>query len=73
MTTDAEASDKQVVLLVLEEIGEGSSAEVMVEASKISAKCKDRVPSILLALEKEQKVVKRISKEKKAIVWKFRQ
>ena len=41
----------------------------MDEATKLSSSCKDRVPSILITLEIEKKVIKKISKEEKAIVW----
>ena len=65
------SDDMKAVYLLLEDLGEASTEEVIQEAISVSSKCKDRVPSILIALEKEKKVLKRISKEKKAIVWKI--
>lgn len=62
---------KTAILVVLEELGEASTFEVMEEASKIASQCKDQAVSILMTLEKEKKVTKSISKEKKAIVWKL--
>ncbi len=70
LTKETELSnDKKAVIFVLEELGEASTSEIIAEAAKLSHRCKDRVPSILIALEKDNKVVKKISKEKKAIVW----
>ncbi len=60
---------KQKVLNLLKELGEASTAEVIERASKLTGRCKDLVPVILVVLEKEKKVSRRLSKEKKAIVW----
>lgn len=60
---------KKTVTMILEDLGEATTAEIIHKASQVSLECKDRVPRTLIALEKEKKVIKRISKEKKAIVW----
>lgn len=60
---------KEKILNILRELGESSTAEVIKGASKLKGRCKDLVPVILVVLEKEKKVSRRISKEKKAIVW----
>ena len=60
---------KEKILNILKEIGESSTAEVINSASKLEGRCKDLVPVILVVLEKEKKVSRRISKEEKAILW----
>lgn len=60
---------KRTITLLLEELGEATTAEIVEEASRVSRECKDRIPRTLIALEEEKKVTKRISKERKAIVW----
>ena len=62
---------KSKVLNLLKDLGEASTAEIIEQASKLSGRCKDLVPVILVVLEKEKKVSRRISKEKKAIIWTF--
>ena len=60
---------KAKILNLLKELGEASTAEVIEGASKLTGRCKDLVPVILVVLEKEKKVRRKISKEKKAIIW----
>ncbi|MHA1946108.1 MAG: DUF4386 domain-containing protein [Candidatus Hodarchaeales archaeon] len=64
---------KRTITKILEEIGEATTKEIIDEVSRVarSPECKDRIPGTLVALEKDKKVVKRISKERKAIVWKL--
>jgi hypothetical protein len=57
------------VILILEEKGELSTAEIVQEASKMSKKCKDSVPWTLISLEKKRKISKKLSKQKKGYVW----
>ena len=68
MSSNSDES-KEKILNILRELGESSTAEVIHSASKLEGRCKDLVPVILVVLEKEKKVSRRISKEKKAIVW----
>ena len=63
---------KRKILELVKDLGEASTAEIIAEASKTSkltVQCKDLVPVILVVLEKEKKVSRKISKEKKAIIW----
>jgi len=60
---------KMTVTMILEDLGEATTAEIIAKASHVSRECKDRIPGTLIALEKDNKVMKRVSKEKKAIVW----
>ena len=60
---------KETITMILEDLGEATTAEIIVRASQVSQECKDRIPNTLVTLEKEKKVIKRISKEKKALVW----
>jgi len=45
------------------------TTEIIEESAKVSAECKDRIPEALKALESDNKVTKRLSKEKKGYVW----
>ncbi len=62
---------KITISTILEDLGEATTAEIIDKASVISHDCKDRIPNALVVLEKENRVVKRLSKEKKAIVWRL--
>ena len=64
---------KSTITMILEKLGESTTVEIIDEVSRVarSPECKDRIPGTLVALEKDKKVVKRISKEKHAIVWKL--
>jgi len=53
----------------LQDLHEATTAKIIAEAEAVSNECKDRVPRTLLALEREGKVRKIFSKEKKAILW----
>ena len=67
---DLESPDtKERLIRILKGMGEATTAEIIAEASKESNECKDRVPRNLIALEKEEVVTKRLSKEKKGYVW----
>jgi hypothetical protein len=60
---------KKTITMILGDLGEATTAEIIDEASLVSRDCKDRIPKTLIALEKDKKVIKRISKEKKGFVW----
>ncbi|MHA1984776.1 MAG: DUF4386 family protein [Candidatus Hodarchaeales archaeon] len=60
---------KKTIIFILEDLGEASTEEIIEKASKISRDCKDRIPRTLKTLEKDKKITKAISKEKRAIVW----
>jgi len=63
------ADTKERVIKILERLGEATTKEIIAEASKESKECKDRVPSNLVALEQEEVVTKRLSKERKGYIW----
>lgn len=60
---------KETITMILKDLGEATTAEIIDESSRVSAECKDRIPEALSALEKENIVAKRLSKEKKGYVW----
>jgi hypothetical protein len=67
---DLESPDtKQRVIRILERLGEATTSEIIEEASKESDECKDRVPRNLILLEQEERITKRLSREKKGYVW----
>lgn len=60
---------RQTITMILEELGEATTAEIIEKASQRSQDCKDRIPGTLVDLEENNKIKKRISREKKALVW----
>ncbi|MHA1973895.1 MAG: hypothetical protein ACTSW1_12935 [Candidatus Hodarchaeales archaeon] len=70
---DAEKT-KRLILMLLEDMEEATTAELIAEAETLGiAECRDRVPSSIAELFDEKKITRRISKEKKAIVWRLRE
>jgi hypothetical protein len=57
------------VIKILEDLGEATITEIIDEASRVSNECQDRVPKTLIALEQDEIVTKRFSKEKKGYIW----
>jgi hypothetical protein len=68
-TTFDDDDSKSRVIRILENLGEATTTEIIAEASKESVECKDRVPRTLVTLERNNQVMKRLSKEKKGYVW----
>lgn len=62
---------KHLVLLLLKDMGEATTAEIVHEAAFISAECKDRVPAAIAGLNRAGMLNKSISREKKAIIWRI--
>jgi hypothetical protein len=60
---------KETIAMILKDLGEATTTEIIEESSRVSAECKDRIPEALRALESEEVVTKRFSKEKKGYVW----
>ncbi|MFW9848358.1 MAG: DUF4386 domain-containing protein [Candidatus Thorarchaeota archaeon] len=60
---------KSRVIRILKKLGEATTAEIVAEATKDADECKDRAPRTLRAMELEDEVTKRFSKEKKGYVW----
>jgi len=68
-TTFSDPDSKTRVIKILKNLGEATTTEIIAEASKASLECRDRVPRTLKALENDNEVSKRFSKEKKGFVW----
>ena len=61
---------KRLILLLLNDMGPSSTEELIGEAETLGiAECRDRVPGAIADLNSEGKLTKKLSKEKKAIVW----
>jgi hypothetical protein len=68
-TLNERPDPKETITTILGNLGEATTVEIIDEAAKKSHKCKDRVPNTLAALEREKTIIKRISIEKRAIIW----
>ncbi|MFX0094900.1 MAG: hypothetical protein ACFFBD_24400 [Candidatus Hodarchaeota archaeon] len=63
---------KKLILLFLKDLGEATTKELIEEAEELGiAECRDRIPSAIADLNDEGLLVKQLSKEKKAVVWKL--
>ncbi len=61
---------KRLILILLHNDGPSTTEELITEAESLGiAECRDRLPGALAALNSEGKLTKKLSKEKKAIVW----
>ncbi|MFW9994203.1 MAG: DUF4386 domain-containing protein [Candidatus Odinarchaeota archaeon] len=60
---------KETITTILKIYGEATTEEIAEKASQVSPVCKDRVPGTLVSLEEDKRITKRISREKKALVW----
>ena len=64
------ASAKRLILFLLEDMGEATTEELIKEAETLGvAECRDRVPPSIAGLYDEGMLKRKLSKEKKAIVW----
>jgi hypothetical protein len=68
-TTFDDDDSKSRIVNILKKLGEATTAEIVAEATKDADECKDRAPRTLKAMELENEVTKRFSKEKKGYVW----
>jgi len=59
----------ETITTILNNMGEATTKEITEEAAKISVECPDRVPETLRVLEMENRVTKKLSKEKRGYVW----
>ena len=67
------AKAKRLILLLLEDMLQATTEELITEAETLGiAECRDRVPSSIADLYDEGLVKRELSKEKKAIVTKLR-
>ena len=64
-----ETDPVETITVILKRVGAATTKEITEEAAKISAECPDRVPETLRELELENRVSKKLSKEKKGYVW----
>lgn len=61
---------KRLILLLLHDDGPSTTEELITVAESLGvAECRDRLPGALADLNSEGKLIKTLSKEKKAIVW----
>ena len=64
------AKAKRLILLLLEDMVEATTEELIAEAETLGiAECRDRVPSSIADLYEDKLIKRKLSKEKKAIVW----
>jgi hypothetical protein len=64
------AKAKRLILLLLEDMLEATTEELITEAETLGvAECRDRVPSSIADLYSEGLLTRVLSKEKKAIIW----
>ena len=66
---NGQSNPEITVTIILEEFGELTTSEIILEASKLSKKSKYSVPWTLISLEKKKRISKKLSKEKKGYVW----
>jgi len=65
---------RMLVFFLLDEIGELTTEELMAEVELLGInECRDRVPSALADLSEEKLVDRKLSREKKAVVWSLSQ
>jgi len=65
---------RMLVFFLLNDIGELTTEELIAEVELLGInECRDRVPSALADLSEENLVDKKLSREKKAIVWSLSQ
>jgi len=63
-------TSKELVLLLLKDMGEATTEELITEAEIMGLdECRDRVPVAIADLNSDGLLNKKLSKEKKAIVW----
>ena len=60
---------EKAILWIVEDLGEALTSEIIQEASDLPNNCKDKVPGILISLEKKKFISKKISREKRGIIW----
>ncbi|MFW9909232.1 MAG: DUF4386 domain-containing protein [Candidatus Thorarchaeota archaeon] len=68
-TTFDDPDSRTRIIRILRSLGEATTTEIIAEATKESGECRDRAPRTLSALESENQVKKKFSKEKKGYVW----
>ncbi len=57
------------IISILKEISEATTSEIVELAMKEDKDCKDRIPGALVALRENNLIKRRLSKEKRAVIW----
>jgi hypothetical protein len=65
----SEKSTQDLIIAFLSEHGESSTSEIIKNITKDNNDCADRIPGALVGLREKKQVKRRLSKEKKAVVW----
>lgn len=60
---------EDLIIAILSEQGEISTGEIIRKVNREEKDCIDRIPSVLVALKENNRIKRRVSKKKKAIVW----
>jgi hypothetical protein len=61
---------RRLIMFTLQDLGEATTEELITEAETLGiAECRDRIPSAIADLNEEGLLNKKLSKEKRAIVW----
>jgi hypothetical protein len=72
MSIKTQETAKEFIILLLEDMKEATTAELMDEIEKLGVPaCRDRVPSALAELSSQGVIKKSISREKKALIWRL--
>lgn len=72
MSIKTQETAKEFIILLLEDMKEATTAELMDEIEKLGVpECRDRVPSALAELSSQGVIKKSISREKKALIWRL--
>lgn len=72
MSIKTQETAKEFITLLLEDMKEATTAELMEEIEKLGVpECRDRVPSALAELSSQGLIKKTISREKKALIWRL--
>ncbi|MFX0113805.1 MAG: hypothetical protein ACFFB3_04600 [Candidatus Hodarchaeota archaeon] len=64
-----EKSTEDRIIAFLSEFGERSTSEIIKNITRENKDCIDRIPGALVALREKNQVKRRLSKERKAVVW----
>lgn len=60
---------EDLIISILCEQGEISTGELIKKVNREEKDCIDRIPSVLVAMKENNRIKRRLSKEKKGIVW----
>ncbi|MFX0174063.1 MAG: hypothetical protein ACFE9L_19430 [Candidatus Hodarchaeota archaeon] len=72
MSFKTQETAREFITLLLEDMKEATTAELMEEIEKLGLpECRDRVPGALAELSSQGLIKKSISREKKALIWRL--